>query len=95
VDRVRLTNGLYALFGFAFLASAVVDWGSTSGAQRLFTAGSALLCAFVAVAGVVGALRPGTEVRGVELGIGEQPGWVLVLILFGIVVLGAGTILRL
>ncbi|WP_435067419.1 hypothetical protein [Haloplanus sp. C73] len=95
MNRERLTNGLYALFGLAFLASAVVDLRSASGAQRLFTVGTALVCVALAVAGTVGALRPGTEVAGIELGIGEQPRWVLVLLVAGIVVLGAGTVLRL
>jgi hypothetical protein len=92
VERARLTQGVYALFGLALLTSNLV--GIRSGRDSISTVAT-IASALVVVAAAVGLVRPGTTVLGVEVGVGEQPNWVLALLLIGTSLLTVGTVLRL
>jgi hypothetical protein len=92
VDRTRLTQTMYALFGLALLASNGVSLRSSVDPLPLL---AAVVSAGVVASAVVGLVRPDATVRGVRLGVGERPTWVLALLGVGTVLLFAGAILEL
>ena len=92
VDRTRLTRVVYALFGLSLLSSNAVSLRSSVDPLPLLAA--VLSVGIVAVA-VVGLVRPAATVRGVEVGVGERPTWVLALLGLATVVLFAGVAISL
>jgi hypothetical protein len=92
VDRTRLTGAVYAAFGAAVLADSALDLLSS---VTLLPAATAVLGVWIVVAAVAGIVDADATVFGIEVGIGEQATWVLVLLTLGTAFLLVNVALRL
>lgn len=92
VDRTRLTGAVYAAFGTAVLADSVLDLLSS---VTLLPAATAVLGLWILVAAVASIVDADATVFGIEVGVGEQATWVLVLLTLGTAFLFVSAALRL
>jgi hypothetical protein len=92
VDRTRLTRVTYVLFGLALLVSNALSLRSSISLLPVVAVALSLLVVVAAVAGLV---RPDATPFGVDVEIGAQPTWVLILLWVGSTLLLAGVALQL
>jgi hypothetical protein len=92
VDQTRLTGAVYAAFGTAVLADSVLDLLSS---VTLLPAVTAVLGLWIIAAAVASILDSDATVLGIEVGVGEQARWVLVLLTLGTAFLLVNVVLRL
>jgi hypothetical protein len=92
VHSPRFARVVYVLFGAVLVADSAVDLRSS---WSMLAAATAAVGLVVVVGGLVDLVRPDATVFGVDVGVGDQPTWVVLLLLFGVVVIGVGTALRL
>lgn len=92
VDRTRLTGVVYAAFGAAVLADSALDLLSS---VTILPALTAVLGLWILVAAVAAILDSDATVFGIEVGVGEQATWVLVLLTLGTAFLLVNVALRL
>lgn len=92
MDRVQLSQVVYALFGLSLLASNAVSLQTSVAALPLV---AAVLSAGIVVVAVVGIVRPDATVAGLPVAIGERPRWVLALLGIATAVLFAGVAISL
>jgi hypothetical protein len=92
VDRTRLTQLTYVIFGLALLASNALSLRSSIDPLPVV---AVVLSLLVVVAAVAGLLWPDATPLGVTVDIGAQPTWVLGLLWLGSALLLAGVALQL
>jgi hypothetical protein len=92
VDRTRLTQLTYVIFGLALLASNALSLRSSLDPLPVV---AVVLSLLVVVAAVAGLLWPDATPFGVSVDIGAQPTWVLGLLWLGSALLLAGVALQL
>ncbi|WP_338740833.1 hypothetical protein [Haloplanus salilacus] len=90
-DRTRLTGAVYAAFGAAVLADSALDLASS---VTLLPAATAVLGLWIVVAAVASLVDADATVFGVEVGVGEQATWLLLLLTLGTAFLLVGVALR-
>lgn len=91
VDRTRLTGAVYAAFGAAILVDSALDLLSS---VTFLPAATAILGLWIVVAAVASLVDADATVFGIEVGVGEQATWVLVLLTLGTAFLLVGIALR-